>query len=173
MWWLLHPHGDTSNVTITSAAPATSALDETSSESEVAAPTVNTPVPTGQPTTGPAAGVAARFASDYANTDGGKDAWFARISRWTAPQLTDGYRLTDPHRLPNAVFQRLSPPLNSDSGTVIYDAFYNTMALEIRVAFVEDRWLVVAALDTTPPQGDSSPPSDTSAPTAPSIPTGS
>jgi hypothetical protein len=175
VWWLLHPHGDTSSVAITSAAPTTTTpgtLVETPSESEVAVPTVNMPVPAGQPATGPAADVAAGFAADYANTEGGKDAWFERISRWTAPQLTEGYRLTDPHRLPDSVFQRLSPPLNSDSGTVVYDAFYDTVTLEIRVVFIDERWLVLAALalDTAPRKGDSSPARGTPAPTTPYIP---
>ncbi|WP_204903201.1 hypothetical protein, partial [Mycobacterium kansasii] len=50
-----------------------------------------------------------------------------------------------------------------------YNAFYDTITLEIRVAFRDDRWQVVAALDATP-QRDSSPPSSTPAPTTPTLP---
>ena len=88
----------------------------------------------------------------------------------TSPQLTDGYRMTDPNRLPEAVFQHLSPPLNNDSATIVYDATYDTMTLEIRLAFVEDRWQVIAALGTQPQVGDVSPPGSTPSPTPPFIP---
>ncbi|MGV7392036.1 hypothetical protein PJJ85_15915 [Mycobacterium kansasii] len=173
LWWLLTPSGQTARGAIPpSPAPPTptvSTAEAAAPSSEAAVPTADTPVPTVQPATGNAADVAAGFAADYANTDGGKDAWFARISRWTSPKLTDSYRLTDPHRLPDNAFQRLSPPLNNDSGTVIYNAFYDTITLEIRVAFRDDHWQVVAALDATP-QRDSSPPSSTPAPTTPTLP---
>lgn len=158
-------------------APATPASQETPSPStppdiptDVPVPTTNTPVPTGQPATGPAIDVAAGFAADYAHPGAGKDDWLNRISRWTSPQLTDGYRLTDPNRLPDAQFVGLSPPLNNDSGTVIYDAFYDTFTLEIRVAFLDDRWQVIAALDTRPFEDDVSPPGSTPPQTTPYLP---
>lgn len=172
LWSLLTPRHQGARVAITpAAAPPTSTASTSAAtvSSDTAVPTADTPVPTVQPATGTAADVAAGFAADYANIDGGKDAWFTRISRWTSPHLTDGYRLTDPHRLPTVAFQRLSPALNNDSGTVIYNAFYDTLTLEVRVAFRDDRWQVVTALDATP-RRDSSPPDETSAPTTPTLP---
>lgn len=170
LWWLLRPHHTPPSTTITPATPTTTALAEPPTQTEDVVPTSNTPPPTGQPATGPAASVAGSFAADYVNTAGGKDAWFTRISQWTTPQLADGYRLTDPNRLPDAVFEHLSPPLDSDSGTVIYDATYTTMTLEIRVVFVDNRWLVSAALDAGPRHEDSSPPGSTPVPTTPYLP---
>lgn len=174
VWWLLGRTPEGPTVTI---APATPTAHETPTPSaqpditaDVPVPTTNTPVPTGQPATGPANDVAAGFAADYANPGAGKDDWLDRISRWTSPQLTDGYRLTDPNRLPAAQLQRLSPPLNNDSGTVIYDAFYDTLTLEIRVAFLDDRWQVIAALDTRPFDDDVSPPGSTPPQTTPYLP---
>lgn len=171
LWWLLRPHHTPPATTITPATPTTTtALAESPTQTEEVVPTSNTPPPTGQPATGPAASVAGSFAADYVNIAGGKDAWFSRISQWTTPQLADGYRLTDPSRLPDAVFEHLSPPLDSDSGTVIYDATYTTMTLEIRVVFVDNRWLVSAALDAGPRHEDSSPPGSTPVPTTPYLP---
>lgn len=174
VWWLLERAPDGPTVTIAPAAPPSQDTPAPSTQPDVTAdvpvPTMNTPVPTGQPATGPAADVAAGFAADYANPGAGKDDWLNRVSRWTAPQLLDGYRLTDPNRLPAAQLQRLSPPLDNDSGTVIYDAFYDTLTLEIRVAFIDDRWQVIAALDTHPFQDDVSPPGSTPPQTTPYLP---
>ena len=174
LWWLMADRSDTTSTTViitpapTSAPPNDAHPPEDSSDAPV--PTVDAPPPTGQPATGPAAQVAAGFAADYGNPGAGKDDWLARVSRWTSPQLTDGYRMTDPNRLPEAVFQHLSPPLNNDSATIVYDATYDTMTLEIRLAFVEDRWQVISALDTQPQVGDVSPPGSTPSPTPPVIP---
>lgn len=174
LWWLIDGRGsDQPPVTITPASssqqtPAPGAQPDIATDIPV--PTTNTPVPTGNPATGTATEVARNFAADYANLGGGKDGWFNRISRWTSPQLTAGYRLTDPHRLPDATFQRLGPPLNNDSATVVYDAYYDTMTLEIRLAFLGDRWQVISALDAQPPDGDLSPPGSTPPVTTPYIP---
>ncbi|SKK36047.1 hypothetical protein [Mycobacteroides abscessus] len=140
-WALNRPRPVPPAPTITEANPSTSATT-----TETVVPTEAGPIPTGVPVTGRADQVATSFAADYANTDGGKDEWFNRISRWTSPQLTDGYRVTDPNRLPVMKFQHLSQPLNNDSGTVLYDATYDSATLEIRVAYREDSWQVVAVL---------------------------
>lgn len=129
--------------------PDTSSPSSSTTASTTVPETAPTPIETGTPATGRADDVAASFAADYAHTEGGKDPWLDRMTRWTTPQLADGYRLTDPNRLPVAHLRRMSPPLNSDSGTILYDAFYDTITLEIRLAYIEDRWLVVAALDAT------------------------
>lgn len=142
VFWALNRPGPTPPAPpITQAQPSTG---PTTTETTV--PTETGPIPTGIPATGRAEQVAASFAADYANTEGGKDEWFNRISRWTAPQLTDGYRATDPNRLPVMKFQRISQPLNDESSTILYDATYDTTTLEIRVAYIEDRWQVVAVL---------------------------
>ncbi|WP_102144342.1 hypothetical protein [Mycobacterium hubeiense] len=174
LWWLLG--GRTAagpTVTITPATPSDPAPTQPQPgpelTSEVPVPTIDAPVPTGQPATGPAADVAAGFAADYGNPGTGKDDWLNRVSRWTAPLLADGYRLTDPNRLPSAQFQRLSAPLNNDSATIVYNAFYDTMTLEIRVAFIGDRWQVIAALDTEP-LTDLSPPGSSAPVTTPYLP---
>ena len=174
LWWLLN--GSTTDgptATIAPAAPLTqeppAPFAQPDFTTEVLVPTTNTPVPTGQPATGTATDVVAGFAADYANPGAGKDDWLNRVSRWTSPQLTAGYRLTDPNRLPDAKFERLSLPLNNDSATVVFDAYYDTMTLEIRVAFLHDRWQVIAALDTQPVD-DVSPPASTPRETTPYIP---
>lgn len=142
VFWALNRPGPTPPApTSTEAQPSPGATTAATT-----VPTEAGPIPTGVPATGRADQVAAAFAADYANTDGGKDEWFNRISRWTSPQLTDGYRVTDPNRLPVMKFQSLSPPLNNDSGTVLYDATYDTTTLEIRVAYFDDRWQVLAVL---------------------------
>lgn len=148
-WALNRPSPAPPAPTIAEAQPSAS-----STTTETTVPTVAGPIPTGVPVTGRAEQVAASFAADYANTDGGKDEWFNRISRWTAPQLTDGYRATDPNRLPVMAFQHLSQPLNDDSSTILYDATYDTTTLEIRVAYIEDRWQVIAVLQAAAAQPD-------------------
>ena len=171
LWWLLRPHPTPPATTVHPATPTTTtALAESPTQTEEVVPTSNTPAPTGQPATGPGAGGAGRFAAADVNPAGGPEAWFAPISPGVTPQLAEGYRLTDPNRLPDAGFEHLSPPLDSDSGTVIYDATYTTMTLEIRVVFVDNRWLVSAALDAGPRHEDSSPPGSTPAPTTPYLP---
>lgn len=142
LFWALNRPGPVPPApTITEAQPSTSITT-----TETTVPTAAGPIPTGVPATGRAEQVAASFAADYANTDGGKDEWFNRISRWTSPQLTDGYRVTDPNRLPVMKFQHLSQPLNDDSQTILYDATYDSATVEIRVAYLEDRWQVIAVL---------------------------
>lgn len=174
VWWW-SDRSDTASAVIITPAPASappSSAQAPDDSTYAAVPTIDAPPPTGQPATGPADQVAAGFAADYGNPGTGKDDWLARISRWTSPQLSDGYRLTDPNRLPGAVFQHLSPPLNDDSGTIVYNAIYDTMTLEIRLGFVEDRWQVIAALDTQSHVADVSPPGSTPAPTPPFLPPG-
>lgn len=171
-WLLLHRPGP-SPVAITPAEPSVSTSTDSAPEEQTAPTTLTTsdvPPPTGQPVTGPAADVAAGFAADYVNVDGGKDDWLNRLSHWTTPQLADGYRATDPNRLPEGHFQRLSAPLNNDSGTVLYNAFFDTMTLEIRCVFTDDHWQVAAALNPQPANRDVSPPGSTPAVTTPYIP---
>lgn len=173
LWWWFAGRSDTTSITVITPAPTSAPPTEDHAPDdlpEAPVPTVDAPAPTGLPATGTAEQVAAGFAADYGNPGSDKDDWLARISRWTSPQLADGYRMTDPNRLPQAVFQHLSPPLNNDSGTIVYNAIYDTMTLEIRLGFVEDRWQVIAALDTQSQVADVSPPGSTPAPTPPFLP---
>lgn len=172
IWWLGGRTSSSSTTAVISAAPSTTA-EQPPTQVEMTDPTVSGyPVPPAvlQPRFAAAAAAAAGFAADYANPGTGKDDWFARVSHWTTPQLTAGYRMTDPNRLPSAAFQRLSPPLNSDSATVLFDAYYDTMTLEIRVVWLDERWQVAAALDTTTTPPDLSPPDSTPAQTPVYIP---
>lgn len=88
--------------------------------------------------------MAEAFAAAWANTDGGKDAWMARLKPHATPSLIEAFAYTDISNIPSDKLSSVSS-IEEASGTISFNAYFEdggTLFQGLAVLRPDGSWLV-------------------------------